>query len=442
MEKAQKRFAERNGTKALAAMMTVLAVALLLVSWIQTSRLNRAYAAANAAYQKAFYETCELTEAMSVNLHKLLVAGDSGQMQQLLNEITQQAQGSLGNLSMLPMGEEVISGTLKFMNQVGDFTQSLSVHIADGGAIGEAEYETIGLLSDHAAAFSIGMANLLSRVENGEVLLDADSSVGDESLYPLTNPAAEYPTLLYDGPFSDGAIGGDYKALAEYSNVSAEEAQQSLAAFLGNVSEIQFTGESAVPVDCYEFAVTSNGYPLTAGVTKQGGKVLYVLSETEVTEVNYTAEQLLDTARAFLLSRGFGPMEMSYYSRYDGILTVNYAAVQNDVILYPDLVKVQLSMRDGSVIGVETGNYWMNHVSRTLELPVLTQEEAAARIGEQLTPQSVRLSVIPVNADEALCYEVRATDGTNTYLIYIDAITGAERELMQVVSDESGALVM
>ena len=77
-----------------------------------------------------------------------------------------------------------------------------------------------------------------------------------------------------------------------------------------------------------------------------------------------------------------------------------------------------------------------------LPAPSLTEEEAIARIGSQLTAIAVRLSVIPTAVSEALCYEIRATDGADTFLVYIDAATGAERELMQVVSDESGILVM
>ena len=169
--------------------------------------------------------------------------------------------------------------------------------------------------------------------------------------------------------------------------------------------------------------------------------MLYALCNADVTEVNFTAEQLLDTARAFLLSRGFGAMEMSYYSRYDGILTVNYAAVQNDVVLYPDLVKVQLSMADGAVIGLEAANYLMNHVERTLELPAISEADAIARLAPNLTALAARLCVIPVNSGEALCYEVRATDGADIFLVYIDAMNGVERELLQVVRDDSGSLV-
>ena len=442
MHKEKRRTTDRDWIKSLAAAMTALTAALLIVGWGRGAQLAEARARINAAAQKAFYETCELTESMSVNLRKLMVAGESGQAQQLLGEVTRQAQGASGNLAMLPMGEETISATIKFINQVGDFAESLSVRLASGGAITSSDYETISTLSENAAAFSVGMARLLERVERGEAVLDGAPAAGDESLYPLTNPAAEYPTLLYDGPFSDGAEGDVYLALQGLPEVTAQEAQQSLTAFLGSAADVRLTGEGSVPVACYEFTLTANGYPLSAGVTKQGGKVLYVLSDADVTEVNYAPEQLLDTAKAFLLARGFGNMEMSYYSRFDGILTVNYAAVQNGVVLYPDLIKMQLSMKDGAVIGVEAGNWLLNHTERTLPLPALSEEDAVARIGASLTPLAVRLCVIPISGGEALCYEIRATDGADTFLVYIDATTGAERELMQVVSDESGSLVM
>ena len=123
-------------------------------------------------------------------------------------------------------------------------------------------------------------------------------------------------------------------------------------------------------------------------------------------------------------------------------MTVNFAAVQNGVVLYPDLVKVQVSMADGAIIGLEAANYLMNHVPRALELPALTEQDAAQRIGGALTPVATRLCVIPENTEEYLCYEVTATSGSDTFLVYIDAMSGIERRLMQVISDDNGSLVM
>lgn len=432
----------KNIPRFIAAAASALAAALLIVCFVQSDRLAKANARISASVQKAFYETCELTESMSVNLRKLLVAGDSGQMQQLLGDVARQAQGASGNLAMLPIGEDSVSATLKFINQAGDFAESLSVRLAGGGAISSEDYHAISALSENAAAFSVGLSQLMNRVESGEVLLDGSQASPAESLQPLSNPAAEYPTLLYDGPFSDGLPAGEFKSLDNLPDVTQDEAKQALSAFMGNVTEITFTGEAGAPVPLYEFDLTANGYPLSAGVTRQGGKVLYVLCDTDVTGGDLHTDRLLDAAKAFLLSRGFGDMEMSYYSRHDGILTVNYAAVQNDVILYPDLIKLQISAQDGAVVGLEAAHYLMNHVPRTLELPAVSEEEALTLLGAQLSADSLRLSVIPVNAGEALCYEIRAFDGMDEFLVYIDAATGAERELMQIVSDERGSLVM
>ena len=437
---------ERDWGRVLTIALAALLAGVLAFSASQTAKLKAADARIAAVVQKAFYETCELTEGMSVNFRKLLVAGERGQMQALLNDITLQSQGALSNLALLPLGQETVAATLKFINQAGDFAGALSVRLGNGGMPDEADFNTMESLSRSAAAFSVGLGRLLDRYERGEAVFDGgdfDSS-GGESLYPLTNPAAEYPVLLYDGPFSDGRADGEFKSLAGLAEVDEGAARQALTAFLGaqGLESVTFTGESAIPVDCYEYEVRLGEYDLSAGVTKAGGRVLYLLCDTAVTQSNLTDAQAVDAARAFLMSRGYGEMELSYSSRYEGILTANFAAVQNGVILYPDLVKVQVSLADGAVIGLEAANYLMNHVPRTIEVPALSEADAVARIGGALTPRSARLCVIPENAAEYLCYEVKADSGSDTFLAYIDAMTGAERRLMQVISGENGEKVL
>ncbi len=435
---------ERDWTRVLNVALAALLAGVLAFSSAQTLRLNEANARLNAVVQKAFYETCELTEGMSVNFRKLLVAGETGQMQALLNETALQTQGALSNLALLPLGQETVSATLKFINQAGDFASTLSVRLGNGGEMTPEDYAALERLSETAAAFSVRMGRLLDRYEGGEAVFDiSEDGTGEESLYPITGPATDYPALLYDGPFSDGRTDGEFKLLAGMAQVDEAAARQALIAFVGQqAADVRFTGESEIPVDCYEYALRLGDYSLSAGVTRAGGQLLYLLCDSAVEDVNLTDRQAVDAARAFLLSRGYGEMEMSYSSRFGGIMTVNFAAVQNGVVLYPDLVKVQVSMADGAIIGLEAANYLMNHVPRALELPALTEQDAAQRIGGALTPVATRLCVIPENTEEYLCYEVTATSGSDTFLVYIDAMSGIERRLMQVISDDNGSLVM
>ena len=434
----------RDWARILNVALAALLAGVLAFSTAQSAKLDEANARISAVVQKAFYETCELTEAMSVNFRKLLVASEAGQQQALLNEIALQTQGALSNLALLPLGQETVSATLKFINQAGDFATSLSVRLANGGALTAEDMETMERLSQSAAGFSVGMGRLLDRYERGEAVFDAADydATGEENLYPITGTAADYPVLLYDGPFSDGRADGAFKGLEGLPGIDEAAARQALSAFIGGAPEIEFTGESAIPVECYEYTVRAGRYTLDAGVTKAGGQVLYMLYGGEAGEAVLSDRQAVDAARAFLLSRGYGDMELSYSSRFDGILTANFAAVQNGVVLYPDLVKVQVSLSDGAVVGLEAAGYLMNHVPRQIELPALSEADAVERIGGALTPVSARLCVIPDNADEALCWEVKAVSGADTFLVYIDAMTGVERRLMQVIEDENGALVM
>ena len=435
---------DRDWQKAGLVMLSMLLIAVLAFAVAQTRALNAANARIDAMVQKAFYETCELTEGMAVNFRKLLVAGERGQMQALLNETALQTQGAMSDLALLPLGQETVSATLKFINQAEDFARALSVKLGNGGTLTEQDHETLRTLSETAAGFSVSLARLLDRYEKGEAVFDgASEAAGQENLAPITSPAGEYPVLLYDGPFSDGRSDGDFKTLRGLAEVDEPTARQRLTAFLGQqVQDVQLTGEGSVPVDCYEYSLQMGDYRLSAGVTKAGGEVLYLLCDSDVGDVNITQDAAVDAARAFLLALGYGTMEMSYMSLFGGILTVNFAAVQDGVVLYPDLVKVQVSMRDGAVIGLEPAGYLMNHVQRVIEIPKITEEEALMRIGGALTAEGARLCVIPENDAEYLCYEIAATDGAGSFLVYIDAMTGVERELMQVVTDGSGSFVM
>jgi len=436
---------DRDWARSSLVMLAMLLAGVGVFARAQTRQLAAAQARIDAMTQKAFYETCELTEGMSVNFRKLLAAGEPGQTQALLNEARLQAQGAMSNLALLPLGQDTVSATLKFINQAGDFAQALSEKLGQGGSVSPEDYRNLESLSETAAAFSVSLARLLDRYERGEAVFAADGiAPEDGDLSPLSNPAGEYPVLLYDGPFSDGRTDGEFKTLEGLPEVSREEAQARLTAFVGQnqLSDIRLTGESSIPVPCYEFSLRVGDYALSAGVTRAGGQVLYLLCDSDVTEVNLTQAEAVDAARAFLIAREYGELEMSYASGFDGILTVNFAAVQDGVVLYPDLVKVQVSLKDGAVVGLEAAGYLMNHVPRAIGLPKLTAQDAMERVGSALTAESARLCVIPENDSEFLCYEVAATQGADRFLIYIDAATGVERELMQVVAEPEGTVVM
>ncbi|MDY2601080.1 MAG: germination protein YpeB [Eubacteriales bacterium] len=431
------QFRRRSG-----GLFWALTAATMVVAFVRTHQWDQATNRLRGIYQKALYESSELTEGMAVNFNKVSVAGGPAR-ELLLTDVIRQAQGVQADLAVLPLSGSAIAPAMKYINQAGDFCQRLLTRLGEGDSLSSEDAANLTSLSETAAQLSLALSAIIQEYEAGQWPL-TDRLIQLESLSGESAPAVDYPTLLYDGPFSDGATGSEFKALAGMNEISAQEAEQLLRNYVGadRVTKIALDGESSLPTPCYGFSLEAGGYHLSAAVTKMGGQVLYLLCSDDVTGELLSLSQCFRAAETFLLSRGYSGMELNYYSKHDGILTANYAATQNGVTLYPDLVKIQISMADGAILGVEAGNYLRNHVPRSLDLPALTEAEARARVNPALSVESVRLCVIPTDAAEVYCYEISCSGKGGTYLVYLDAVTGAEVDIMQVVGDAQATLVM
>ena len=184
----------------------------------------------------------------------------------------------------------------------------------------------------------------------------------------------------------------------------------------------------------------NDGVVLNAEVTRQGGKMLWMVPEHAAFEPGWTLEECAEAARDFLLDRGYGEMEANHYQVYDGLAVINFVAVQDGVLLYPDLVKVQVRMDTGEVVGLEANNYLMNHTERTGLSPALSGEQALEKASSRLEAGQARLCVIPYREGERLCYEVPGRYEGREYRVYIDAITGEEAEVLMMVDSVGGRM--
>ena len=86
----------------------------------------------------------------------------------------------------------------------------------------------------------------------------------------------------------------------------------------------------------------------------------------------------------------------------------------------------------------------MSHGERTLPEIKETEESVRSKLSDNLTVESVRLAVIPsMGKFERLCYELNCVDQYGQRaLIYINAETGVEEQILVVIEDENGVLTL
>ena len=275
---------------------------------------------------------------------------------------------------------------------------------------------------------------------------EALPALGD-SMRLIEREFPEVPSLIYDGPFSEHLTGQTPKALEGLPEVDAEAARDAAASFLGVPrARVWLTGECGGDLPCYGFAADdTGGGTVDIAVTKQGGKVLSMLSSRPVAGASVSDDDALAAAAEFLRARaGYAGMEPTYHMKQSGVMTVNFAYRQGDVLCYSDLVKVSVALDTGRVCGFEARGYLTAHCERDLPAPAVSEAEGRAAVPDSLEILAAQLALVPSEGRyETLCREFKcaAADGRH-YIIYVNALTGVQHKILILLEDESGTLTL
>ncbi len=433
---------------------TFLSVAVLLSIYLALDygiRAQRSAQALEDAYAQRVLETQEHLQAIGLKLGKAPVAADARTQVELLAGISRQADSVVSGLSALPLSHIAMSDTLKFCNQLSEYAMVLALSVAAGQPLTEQETAELVSLESQCALLTGQFATARETMVAESLRLTAQPGVfyaeaqaAQRPLEQVADPdnGMDYPSMIYDGAFSDARHYGSPKALGE-GRIDQRQAMEAARAFVGEdrVRSVEAAPDSGGALASYGVKLTLNdGVVLNAEVTRQGGKMLWMVPEHAAFEPGWTLEECAEAARDFLLDRGYGAMEANHYQVYDGLAVINFVAVQDGVLLYPDLVKVQVRMDTGEVVGLEANNYLMNHTERTGLSPALSGEQALEKASSRLEAGQARLCVIPYREGERLCYEVPGRYEGREYRVYIDAITGEEAEVLMMVDSVGGRM--
>jgi germination protein YpeB len=256
-----------------------------------------------------------------------------------------------------------------------------------------------------------------------------------------------YPSLIYDGPFSDNVIEGKPKAL-EGEDINLEKAKEKAKKFLGadKAGKIVETSSGKGKIHTFGLAVipkdNDKNKAISIDITKKGGLPLWMLNPREIPEKKLTDQQASDKAQKFLKEQGFGELTETYFLKNDNTTTITFIGVTKEgVLIYPDLLKVKVALDNGEIVGFDAYQYIMAHSKRDIPKPKLTEEEARKKISQRLEIERVNLAIIPLPGDkEQLCYEFKGKYNKSDYFVYINADTGNEENILKIIKDEDGTL--
>ncbi len=423
-------------------LMTILMVCLTVSAGatVYTYRRAQLYARMiSDVYVGALLTAMMQMEEMQLNIDKALISEDEGQNAALLSRIGSDAAAVHASLSMMPLSHSAMAEAVKMCNQLSDYAfvlQEKAQHALDAESVGILRQLSSAcgqLRSQLQTAYNQMQAEGLRFDTEQRYMADGDS---DSQPVESVGELIDYPTLIYDGPFSD-VVSEDAPRGLGSENVTREQAVDIACNYLGE-GRAELTQESGGTIPAWGVKVETDDCTLQLAITKQGGDVLWMFPEHADFALHYGLEECKKAAADFLLSHGYGDMQLTFWQIYGGMATLSYAAVQDGVVLYPDLVKVQVRMDTLEVVGVEARHYLTSHTKRENLTPAISEAQAREKISDKLKNVTARLCLIPQNGQEYLCWEFTGDYNGNTYFVYIDATTGRQRDIQQLVQTSIG----
>ncbi len=434
------------------AISFVLAVVGVLTVWgsLQALQRNRYEQQVITAQRRAIAQLCEYFDAMQTDLQKSGYANTVPMFAQISSALEKNASGAKTALGTLDSGQTVLSNIYLYLSQAGAYTASLARKLSTGEKITQEDRTQLQKLSEYAKILHDKFLYMNDLMESGAFSFDeVDGELGSTEMTQAVNylsaaagaeeSFADYPTLLYDGPFSDGVLQKESALLADAKEITHTQAKQLAADVLGadNANQVIEDGENAGKIATYNFYYEGK----EVQITKKGGYVKLMLCDSFAGESIYSGEDAVAIAQKFLQQCGYEDMVSSYFATNDGICTVNFACKQGDYICYPDLIKVSVSLSDGKVLSMDASSYIMNHTRRQIPSFTVRLSQAAEKLNEALFIRQVRQCVVPVDGGgEAFAYEFLVTDGKQDALVYIDSQTGAEDEIFLLLYADGGTL--
>lgn len=410
-------------------------------------------------YQHAFTELTIHLNELSTNLQKSAYATSPDMLNTLSTQIFGKAVSAQMALGSLPYSNIELEQTASFLAKTGDYAVSLARSSSLNGGTTPEEQDTLLHLYKIASHLSTQINSLYSEgfnqlttyqdiisLEHNLGKTDGSSPTLAGSSYQLVeHDFPELPTLIYDGPFSEHIASQSSYILSQLDEITQDEARVIAADFLDLRSDVfQFQSDSDGQIPTYAFTASADGGEIYIEITKQGGYVLNMFHSKPIQTLTLSHHEAILIAQNFLSKQGFEDMTESYLIEYGGQLTINFAHQYEEIICYPDLIKVTVSLDSGVISGFESRGYLMNHKPRQLDSTPSTQTQGELLVPASLTIIDYELALIPTSGKgEVLCHEFKCetTDGQHI-LIYTNTVTDTQENIFILLEDETGTLVI
>ena len=401
-------------------------------------------------YNYSFLELVNNVNNIENYLAKAMISSDSKHATDTLIKIWADSNLAVSYMKNIPFNSNGSDKSIKFLNQVSDYSYTLSRKTLRGEELNDDDFNNLKKLYDYA----LNLKNIINQLSID--LYDGEISWNDlkkdrklDSINEDTNVFAnidgsfdDYEGLIYDGAYSDYVSKQDKLGLIG-ENISKETAEEKLKQIFGGGTQIEYIGEMNGDIESYNYNITEDNDKFEVQISKKGGWIVEIINNRNVKEEKIKDEEAIQKGKEYLEKLGYQSMKETYFLKEGNIVTINYAYEENGILIYPDLIKVKVAMDNGQILGMEALGYLNAHTKRDFGANIISIEEARTKLSSNVMIENERMAVIPLDdKTEKYCYEFQGKVEDKQFLVYINAETGSEEEILILLETPGGTLTI
>lgn len=406
----------------IALVMLLLIVALIALAIYALNKNQEHQMVSENSYNMSFYELVNCVDEIETYLAKAGITSTPEHAAKTLTAIWNKSNLAVVYLAQMPIKTEGLSSAEKFLNQVSDYSYSLSVKAMGGEKLSDEDLKNI----EDLHTYTIDLKNILNQLEFeindgtlawGELSKEGSKAFAQQvsgdlssSFGNIEGAFSEYTGLIYDGAFSEHMVSAEKKGLTG-EEIDENSAKEKAKEFFGvNDEAIESKGLSENgDIVSYNFEVTTDEKnKKSIMISKKGGHTVNMNYYREVSEEKISEEEAVEIGKNFLSQKGYKDMKETYYMKQNGNIVVNYAYSQNDATIYSDLIKVKIALDNGEILGMESAGYLNCHEERNIPKNIITEAKAKENLNPRLEIKSGNLAIIPTEYNtEKLCWEFK-----------------------------------
>ncbi|WP_408955785.1 PepSY1/2 domain-containing protein [Natroniella sp. ANB-PHB2] len=427
----------------------------------------------NNRYENAFQGLNDHIDDLESELGTVLIADAPDNLAVNLSNVWESASGAQEDIGEIPIASDSLDNVKELLQKTGQYAKHLEKEVVDDG-IDEEDREVIKELHNKMGIVNRNLETIHDEMEqagfrwNDKRRVKIDEDEQRFSITPLAGLLDLRDKLNVDDisiklkeVLPSGVIDFEPQDLiTSLSQIEGEEIDQNQAVqiaqnFIRNPEDYEYETiandkidiegevvEAHVPAHTVRAVNTAQANEtIFFDISKVGGKVISLLNQRGVGQAQIDEEEAQDIAIQFLEENEFGNLAISSSKRFSDIMLLSIIPEQNDVLIKPDAINIELALDNGDIIAYNGLDYILNHREREeSKLQAnLDLEEAEEKVSNDLDLiREPRLVLTKVEGEEVLCYEFigRITEeGTGSYLIQINANTGEEEVIKSIDQD-------